>query len=215
MRVNVNDPRARRTRAYLRSAFLELAAERSLAAITISEVARRAEINRATIYLHYPDLDALAADAMGDAVATVTRLAGLCPLDAPPESAPAPLVDLFTHIAEHAPLYARALGAEGNASLAVRLREELAAALLARFTVGARPAVSAGVPPELHAAYLAGALLGVVAQWIGADLPGSAADAANATWRLMAATRPATAPIEPTAPAPAPEPDGADRAVRG
>src|SRR5690606_42068527 len=83
--VNPDDPRAQRTRASLRAAVLDLAAERDLSAITVSAVAKRAGLNRATFYLHYPDVDALAADAMEEAVAHVARAAALCPLDAPRE----------------------------------------------------------------------------------------------------------------------------------
>ena len=178
-----DDPRARRTRASLRAAALELAGERDPATVTLSAVAGRAGVNRATVYLHYPDLDALFADAMEEAVTTVARAARLCPLDAPPASAPPPLVELFEHVATHATVYARMLGPQGSARFAARLREALADALLERFRAGARPASADGVPIPVHAAYLAGALAGVIAH-CAADTR-DPADTAAATWRLL------------------------------
>jgi len=183
--VNLNDPRARRTRSSLKGALLELANEEQLSDITISKVAKRADVNRATVYLHYPDLDSLLIDAMEDAVAEVVRTASLCPLDGRGDSAPEQLVTLFTHISRHATLYARALGPHGSAPFAVRMREKLAAALLERFEVGARPSGFETVPAEVHAAYLAGALLGVIAQWITSEAPDSPEDIGRATWQLL------------------------------
>ncbi len=180
-----DDPRARRTRASLRAAALELAGERDPATLTLSAVASRAGVNRATVYLHYPDLDALFADAMEDAVTTVARAAALCPLDAPPGTAPGQLVELFEHVAVHAGLYARMLGPQGSARFAVRLREALAAALLQRFLDGARPAAAGDVPLPVHSAYLAGALVGVIAHCAASAEP-SPFDTATATWHLLA-----------------------------
>ncbi|HYH30299.1 MAG TPA: TetR/AcrR family transcriptional regulator [Pseudonocardia sp.] len=181
-----DDPRARRTRASLRAAALALAGEQDPASLTLSAVASRAGVNRATVYLHYPDLDALFADAMEEAVVTVARATARCPLDAPPGSAPPPLVDLFEHVAAHATLYARMLGPQGSARFAVRLREALAGALLERFGDGNRSAGADGVPLPVHAAYLAGALSGVIAHCaVQEEAP---AGAARATWRLLAAT---------------------------
>jgi AcrR family transcriptional regulator len=179
-----DDPRARRTRASLCAAARELAGERDPATLTLSAVANRAGVNRATVYLHYPDLDALFADAMEEAVATVALATQLCPLDAPPGTAPPPLVELFEHVGTHATLYTRMLGPQGSARFAARLREALTAALLHRFRAGASPVD--GVPTGVHTAYLAGALAGVIAH-CAAHEPRSATETATATWRLLAA----------------------------
>jgi AcrR family transcriptional regulator len=95
-------------------------------------------------------------------------------------------VELFEHVTAHATLYARMLGAHGSARFAARLREALAEALLQRFRDGARPRSADGVPLPVHAAYLAGALTGVIAHCAG-DEQRQAADTAAATWRLLAA----------------------------
>jgi AcrR family transcriptional regulator len=184
--VNLDDPRTRRTRAGLRSAALALVAEREPSSITLTQVASRAGINRATVYLHYPDLDSLLTDAMEEAVATVASAAELCPLDALADHAPAPFVELFTHVAEHAALYARMLGPGGSARFAVRMRTALADAMQVRFARGARPSGFAAVPVEVHSAFLAGALVGVIAHWAteGAHFP---VDRARHTWRLLVA----------------------------
>ncbi|MEU9510621.1 TetR/AcrR family transcriptional regulator [Micromonospora sp. NPDC048170] len=180
-----SDPRARRTRARLRAAVLELAAERELGAITIAEVAKRAGVNRATTYLHFPDLDALVADAMDEAVTQVARAAALCPLDAPRDEVPQPLRDLFDDVAANAVLYRRMLSPHGSARFAAGLRDRLAAELRRSFEARARPPHLHDVPVDVHAAYLAGALTGVIASWTAAQAPADAAQTALATWRLL------------------------------
>ncbi|MGW0435975.1 TetR/AcrR family transcriptional regulator [Micromonospora sp. NPDC003197] len=183
--MNPDDPRARRTRTRLRAAVLELAADRDLTAVTMAEVARRASVNRATIYAHYRDQDELLTDAMEEAVAEVAHAAGLCPLDAPATRAPQPLVDLFAHVARNATLYRRMLGAQGSARFATRLRDRLAEELGNRFRGGARPPGLDVVPVDVHASYLAGALVAVIAHWVAQPDRPSVAEISLATWRLL------------------------------
>lgn len=183
--MNPDDPRAQRSRARLRATILDLVAAKDPAAITMSEVAHRSGVNRATVYQHFPDVDALVADAMEDAVTRTARAAALCPRDAPRDEVPSPLRELFDGIADNAPLYRRILGTQGSAAFATRLRERLTAELAASFAGGRRPSGLDDVPAEIHAAYLAGALIAVVATWITADDPAPATDTALAFWRLF------------------------------
>ncbi|MFC6064949.1 TetR/AcrR family transcriptional regulator [Streptomyces ochraceiscleroticus] len=183
--MNLDDPRAQRSRARLRTAILELVADKDPAAISMSEVAKQAGLNRATVYQHFPDVNALVTDAMEDAVAQVARAAALCPQDAPRDEVPEPLHELFQHITANAALYRRMLGTHGSALFATRMRERLTAELAGAFRDGRRPSGFDDVPPEVHAAYLAGALIGVIATWITDDAPAPAGDRALAFWRLF------------------------------
>jgi AcrR family transcriptional regulator len=53
------DPRIKRTRQLLQTAFLELLKEKSFQAITVQDIAARATINRVTFYAHFVDKYAL------------------------------------------------------------------------------------------------------------------------------------------------------------
>lgn len=57
--VNENDPRVKRTRELLLSAFRELAEEKEMYAISVQDITERATVNRATFYAHFQDKDAL------------------------------------------------------------------------------------------------------------------------------------------------------------
>lgn len=184
--MNPDDPRVQRTRDRLRAALLSLAAEQELGSVTMAAVARRARINRATVYQHYADLESLVADAMEGAVSHVARCAELCPLDAPRDSTPEPLEALealFSHVAEHAVLYRRMFSENGSARFSTLLRGRITEVLATRFAQGARPPGFDDVPVPLHAAYLAGALVGVIAA--AADGEDSPAATALATWKLL------------------------------
>ncbi len=56
------DARQVRSRAALRAALLDLAAEKTFAGITVGEIAERAGVGYATFFRHYRDKDALLAD---------------------------------------------------------------------------------------------------------------------------------------------------------
>ncbi|WP_461026426.1 TetR/AcrR family transcriptional regulator, partial [Streptomyces sparsus] len=67
-RGEAGDARAVRTRARLRQALLDECAERPLEKVTVAGLVRRAGLGRATFYVHYPDLRALATDACAEVV---------------------------------------------------------------------------------------------------------------------------------------------------
>ena len=50
------DRRARYTRQTIRGTLLELMAEKPFSRVTVTELCKRAEMNRGTFYLHYLDL---------------------------------------------------------------------------------------------------------------------------------------------------------------
>lgn len=187
--MNPVDPRVQRTRDRLRAALLSLAAEQELDTVSMSAIARRAEVNRATVYQHYTDLAALVTDAMEGAVTHVVHCAALCPLEEPHGRTPEPLVDLFAHVTENAVLYRRLFSDHGSARFVHRLRQRLTEELAARFTSGTRPAGFEDVPPHFHAAYLAGALASCIASAAEQDRaqPGKNGpeESARATWRLL------------------------------
>lgn len=58
------DPRVKRTRRLLQQAFVALIAEQEFEDITVQDIVARAEVNRATFYLHFEDKFALFSTMM-------------------------------------------------------------------------------------------------------------------------------------------------------
>lgn len=52
----LTDKRIVKTRAAIKTAFLQLALEKEIGKITVSQITEKAEINRSTFYLHYSDV---------------------------------------------------------------------------------------------------------------------------------------------------------------
>lgn len=61
------DPRVKRTRKLLTNAFEQLLAEKDFQSITVNDITDRAEVNRATFYLHFDDKYALLSYSLREA----------------------------------------------------------------------------------------------------------------------------------------------------
>ncbi|BAU81257.1 asuR2 protein [Streptomyces laurentii] len=173
------DPRARRTRALLRAAVLDLSTEKDLDSITMSDIAQRAEVNRATVYLHYKDREDLLLDATESTMEGVVEAARACRLSvdthALPDATPTHLISLFAQVDQHRAVYRQMLGEDGSARCATRLEHLLAQAWFEQLT-----AEPPGSPHEtalqVRAHFLSGAVLAVIGRWTRGDFDGEGED---------------------------------------
>ncbi|MFC8080842.1 TetR/AcrR family transcriptional regulator [Streptomyces sp. NPDC057307] len=173
------DPRAARTRAALRQALLDECAERPLEQVGVAALVRRAGVGRATFYLHYADLQALAVDAC----ATVVREA----VDAlhawrglpDPASPPPALTAFFTGLVPHADLYRTLLRPGGSGPLGELLHREL------RERSRTERAL-AGLPgSELIDSAIAASFAGVLGDWLHGLIDARPEAVAGHVWRLL------------------------------
>ncbi|GAA4840280.1 hypothetical protein GCM10023221_17530 [Luteimicrobium xylanilyticum] len=146
------DRRTVRTRAALRAAVLELAAQRDVGDLSVVEVARRAGINRVTFYDHAPspaallvaalaeELDEIRSRLLEPGVAAVPGADGAG--DAPgadDPSDPLEVVDrvaraVADHVERHAAVYERALVRETSSTSGATLSAPLSTLLADHFT---------------------------------------------------------------------------------
>ena len=68
----VSDRRVARTKRLLDNALLSLIEERGYAATTVADIAERADVGRATFYLHYHDKEELLAESLERLLQAVT-----------------------------------------------------------------------------------------------------------------------------------------------
>jgi AcrR family transcriptional regulator len=181
------DPRVRRTHALLHDALRTLADERPLASISVADIAERATVSRATFYLHYADRDELLIDVIDTIITTEAQAAsrpGAVPdvisEDTPP---PAFMVDFMRDIQTNAAMFRQVLGADGSARVQAHLRLRLQQALqgIIRMESDRRTRL---VADDVHAAWLSGALLGVVVHWLEHQPRRGASAVAGDVWRL-------------------------------
>ncbi|HEY8534050.1 MAG TPA: TetR/AcrR family transcriptional regulator [Micromonospora sp.] len=179
------DPRAEATRRQLAAAVLELASQRDLHHITISDIAQRAGVNRATVYLHSADRDSLLATALEPWIAQIAELAAhCCPKrsTAPAATPPPQLVALFEEFERQAPLLRRVLGDNGSGKLINRIFHTLRDHMSHHLSTDGHAAT---IPHDLHAAYLSGAILGVLRYWLSRDTTPPVPEIAATTWKLI------------------------------
>jgi AcrR family transcriptional regulator len=181
------DPRQARTSAALRAALVRLLGRRALDTITVSELCREAAVHRTTFYRHAERVDAFAVsvfsaelDALSDVRPTSTDAAAAA------TDYLAALRRTLEHLAAHRPIF-RALFASSargafRAAVEDRLRHRARLALELFADAGVPGAPSDPRALTETAAFIAGAMVGVLDVWTQEE----DADADAATSRLLA-----------------------------
>ncbi|MEV6396533.1 TetR/AcrR family transcriptional regulator [Streptomyces sp. NPDC051907] len=177
----MSDPRAERTRAKLRQALLAECEERPFEEVSVAALVRRAGVGRATFYLHYADLRALAVDACATVVRDAVEALHAWRGTPTPANVPPALTDFFASLPAHAGLYRTLLHEGGSGPLGDLLHQRLR-------TRSHHERALAGAPaPELIASAVASTFAGVLADWLHARIPATPEEIATQTWRLLLA----------------------------
>ncbi|GLF92749.1 TetR/AcrR family transcriptional regulator [Streptomyces yaizuensis] len=179
MTVPPADPRAARTRARLRQALLDECARRPLAEVSVAVLVRRAGVGRATFYLHYGDLDALAVDACADVVRDAVDALHAWHGTPDPASPPPALAAFFTALAPHAALYRALLRPGGGGPLGQVLHRDL------RARSRAERALAGADRPDLIASAVAATFAGVLADWLHGLIEATPDQITHRIWCLL------------------------------
>lgn len=178
------DRRVSRTRRLLRDALMGLILERGYDAVTVEEIAQRADLGRTTFYLHYRDKEDLLLESIDaiidDLIAQIAHL----PLEfweapaflegesgARPES---PILLVFRHAAEHIDLYRVMLRGEGVTKAQGRIRATIASAASEFFALTAQTnqiALQPEIALDFFVNYFASSLMGVLTWWLETEMP--------------------------------------------
>ncbi|GAA3467659.1 TetR/AcrR family transcriptional regulator [Nonomuraea roseola] len=190
------DRRVRRTQAALQRTLIQLVEDRDLSQISVADVAERAGVSRSTFYDHYRDVHELAEAACTTMIDNlIESLPSPGPDSADPtQDATQSLRAFFANLAEHAGLYRSLLGPQGSARVIDHVRRRTTAAIhvaVRRAETGddlaAHSAASMDIPHDVPAAFTAGALIGVAADWLQRGCLRTPAEMAALTWPLLTA----------------------------
>lgn len=179
MKENTRKPdrRVQRTRTLLRDALMALIIERGYETITVQDITDKADVARATFYLHYKDKDELLMTSMEEVYDDlVARIGPLNDDYLTKEGKPVDTI-AFEHVAENVPFYRVMLSEHGPSGFAVRLRHYLA-------RVGWE--IYCQYMPELRGSTVgqavmhaeAGSLIALISWWLENDMPFSAEEMA-------------------------------------
>ena len=161
------DRRVQRTRELLQRALVDLLGERRYEAITIQELADRANVGRTTFYLHYTSKDDLFV-ACHEAIVSRFHFGPHHPLsrgDLLAPDAPAAAAAAYHHLAAQRALVYRLLQGKAGATLLRRLRDGRAQDIAANLSA-AFEATESTIPLDVLANYLAGAQIALLHWWL-------------------------------------------------
>ena len=175
------DKRVRRSQQALRSALLELMIERGYEHLSVQDVLDRADVGRATFYVHYrskEDLLVRSMDILREQLVEASRTASH-------NSAQVPLgftLAFFRHVGSHRPLWRAIVGRESGFIVERQMRRLLLDVVRPELKgfAGSREKVS-----ELSAHYIVGALMAVMTWWLDRN-PRLSPEEVDSLFRRMA-----------------------------
>lgn len=166
------DRRVQRTRQLLQSALLELILQKGYDEVTVQEITDRANLGRATFYLHYRDKQDLLVDCMETIVGTfITQFDRFTP-DQWASVDAVPLRDIFEFAYQKADLYRVIISGQGGVEVSRRLHA-LIAANIGRVIKNqiAQNGFTPIVPVDFLSNYYAGSLLSLIYWWLEMGSP--------------------------------------------
>ena len=166
------DRRIVRTRQLLRDALMELILEKGYDAVKVQDVAERANVGRATFYLHYKGgkeelLLSNLEEIYDELVERIKPLKSEASLSGNHGASRA----AFEHAAEHRDLYLIILRGQGAAAIAQRIREYLADVIQADLEA---LDMKSPIPLEIVSHSMAGSLVTLITWWLENDMPHTA-----------------------------------------
>jgi AcrR family transcriptional regulator len=162
------DSRIVQTRAALTKTVLELASERPISEIPVSEIARRAGVNRATFYNHYTSPGALLAAVITlelDKVRIQDHRLREAPMDIDGDVTRQTVQNLVAFVQDNRRVFELALLQERDAALHHALTSHMEVSCrqhLARFRTGDVPVPDVGIVAH----YVAEGIVGAIEAWL-------------------------------------------------
>ena len=182
------DRRVLRTRKQLSQSLLELMQQSSFEEITIKDITDRADMNRATFYLHYGTKEELLFKSLesrfDELVHTIETQLETKP-DEPIWADGCYEQMVFEHVADHVDLYKVVLDQNGMGTIIHQIIDYIAAVTL-RHTIDYHDNQDTnGIPLEAISRHVAGSMFSLIVWWVRNDLPHPPTEMADICHRLI------------------------------
>lgn len=175
-----------RSRRLIRQAFLELLKEKKFEKITVTDIVKRADINRSTFYAHYPDVMGLVEELVEEVVSRSTELVRDMDIRTIFQN-PAPfLSSLITIGQENAELY-RLLG---KSDFSLRQVEKLKSVLAEKAVteVNIPESIRMSSDYRIRVSFFLGGIMNTYQQWIMGDLECTMEEIAQSIGHILQST---------------------------
>lgn len=178
-----NDRRSIRTKKMIRTALSQLIEEKGFSDISITDITKRADINRGTFYLHYSDkydlLEKIENEVIQELLCNCKPKSDLEIQNIDFVSKPMPfMIKIFEYLKENAIFMKAILGPKGDLIFQSKLKELIQTCLFENITVKIFRKDTMLVPEPYFIAYILSAHLGVIQQWLESDMDKSPEDMA-------------------------------------
>jgi AcrR family transcriptional regulator len=163
------DRRQLRTKERIKEAFVELISEVGLNKITVSGLAKKADINRGTFYLHYKDVEDLLESLQKELIDDLKSYADqLDPTEIMKDhTAFDPLLtQIISSFADHAALIIALTGPQGDPSFLITWEQIVANVVLRKFSEVPKENHYTPIAPNYLATIISSVYTGVVLEWI-------------------------------------------------
>ncbi len=171
------DRRIMRTREALRTALMQLIQEKGFDSVSVEEITDKANLGRATFYLHYKDKEDLLLDEFRNIASNRIQMLSEAPLAtwkskldslgiSDGDTLSMPLLMIFEHAAQNADLYRILLRDESSMRIRTQLGEIAIQAISEILGKNESLANEIEMPVELIAAYFNGALEQSLKWWL-------------------------------------------------
>ncbi|MBV7333272.1 TetR/AcrR family transcriptional regulator [Chloroflexi bacterium TSY] len=178
------DRRIRRTRRLLGEALLDLLQEKDYESITVQEITDRADLNRATFYLHYESKQELLFDGLAARFDELVERMNQESSDKMDWGDCSSELMIFQHAADNAELYKVLLGERGIGYVKHQILGYIASTMMSDFERMSITDRDLTVPTEIAAQHIAGSLFALIGWWLNTDMPHSVEYMAEVSRRL-------------------------------
>jgi AcrR family transcriptional regulator len=186
----LNDRRTIRTKKMIRNALSELIEEKGFNDISITDLTKRADINRGTFYLHYTDKYDLLEKVENEVIQEIQEQTkdidsiNLLNIDALNEPLPF-MIKLFEYFKENSNFMKAILGPKGDPIFHNKIKKFIETNLFEKTLIKTFNKDNMLVPEEYFISYVLSAHLGVVQQWIESGMKKSPKDMALILTKLF------------------------------
>jgi AcrR family transcriptional regulator len=179
----MTDRRIARTRQLLRDALIALILERGYDTITIQDITDKANLGRATFYLHFKDKEELLTASLEEVFEDLKARIGAPSKEGMLYGTSPSAIIIFEHVAANCDLYRVMLKAQGASELLKIVREFTVKTAEERFrTILPK---DSDVPHSMLSHYYAGSMIALATWWLENGMPHSADEMAHIFNRLM------------------------------
>ena len=176
-----------RSRRLIRQAFLELLQEKKFEKITVTDIVKRADINRSTFYAHYPDVMGLVEELMDEVVSSSLQLVAELDIKDIFDD-PMPFLQGLTNLGlENMEIYKML----GQSDFALRQVEKLKSILLekANNSMNIPEAVRQSTTFHIHMHFFVGGIMNTYQQWLQGTLDCSVEDIMEQVAHMITSTK--------------------------